>query len=219
MDFDDLKDGLAFAGKIVGEIAGAIGSAMVEAFRLAMRILRAMIIMVKTIVQLICNIVGDLMDSAGTLIAGLIGGTKSFFSGSLELITKVVHIGFTVASMIHGHIVQMTSKLPSAITGVLQLDGLLEASKAVMAVNPFGSPPYGIDANGLMQAAQDLHTAVFNAKRRRLGKGSSRRRRPKTQGKWSSRRRRPKTQRTKAPSPPPPPPPPPPAADGRLLVM
>ena len=38
MDFDDLKDGLAFAGKIVGEIAGAIGSAMVEAFRLAMRI-------------------------------------------------------------------------------------------------------------------------------------------------------------------------------------
>ena len=47
MDFDDLKDGLAFAGKIVGEVAGAIGSAMVEAFRLAMRILRAMIIMVK----------------------------------------------------------------------------------------------------------------------------------------------------------------------------
>ena len=210
MDFDDLKDGLAFAGKIVGEIAGAIGSAMVEAFRLAMRILRAMIIMVKTIVQLICNIVGDLMDSAGTLIAGLIGGTKSFFSGSLELITKVVHIGFTVASMIHGHIVQMTSKLPSAITGVLQLDGLLEASKAVMAVNPFGSPPYGIHANGLMQAARDLHSTVFNAKRRRLGKGSSRRRRPKSRGKWSSRRRRPKTQRKKAPSPPPPPPPPPP---------
>merc|ERR1719440_1460141 len=125
-----------------------------------------MIIMVKTIVQLICNIVGDMMDGAGDMIAGMISGSKSFFGGSLEYITKIVHIGFTVSAMIHDHIVQMTSRLPSMIVGVLQLDGLLEASNAVLAVNPFGSPPYGISADGLMQAANDLQDAVFEDQRR-----------------------------------------------------
>ena len=62
MSLDDVKAGLSFAANIVGEIAGAIGTAMVEAFRLAMRLLRALIIMVKTIVQLMCNIVGEIMD-------------------------------------------------------------------------------------------------------------------------------------------------------------
>merc|ERR1719253_433952 len=125
------------------------------------------------------------MDSAGTAIAGLISGTQSFFGATLDLITKAAHIGFVVSSMVHEHIVAMMSRLPSMVTGVLQLDELKQASEAVAAINPFGRAPYDLSAEGLSQAGGDLQNLVFEANRRLK---SSRRR--------SSRRRAP-TRKTK----------------------